>query len=163
MNVTKGRAAGRGGWLRREAKRTTVAPGMGSVQPRARCWIRATDQSRSGFDRTSECSDTSNLARSTIRHVILVNESLSRPRGFHGRIYLQSSFSQAVFDTPSLSRFRRRIFILANVKRSGSKRIPSEVKRMKDGRITPTFREVMAQWSDKGGRREAKRGRGRMG
>lgn len=37
-------------------------------------------------------SDTSNLARSTIRRVILVNESLSRPHGFHVEFIYSPAF-----------------------------------------------------------------------
>lgn len=138
--------------------------GMESVQPRARCWIRATDQSRwhrSDFPNVPPVSDTSNLARSTIQRVILVNANLSAT-GILRWIYLQSSFSQAGFDTPFFCtrhplRFRRRIFTLVNAKpRIWSRRIPSEVKWMKDGRITPTFHEVMAQRFDKDGRHGAR-------
>lgn len=92
MNVTRGASGGAGRVASERGEEDDVDPGMGSVQPRARCWIRATDQSRSGFDRTSECSDTSNLARSTIRHVILVNESLSRPHGFHVEFIYSPAF-----------------------------------------------------------------------
>lgn len=51
------------------------------------------------------CSDTSNLARWTIRRLILINESPSAT-WISRWIYLQSSFSQAGFYTPFLVRIR---------------------------------------------------------
>lgn len=141
---------------------------MGSVQPRARYWIRATDQKPMASISTSECSDTSNLARSAIRRVIFVNES---PSGFHVEFIYQFGFSQAEFDTPpppplslllafNLLDFVIELFYPRRRRTSKSGRETSPRPKL-NGRMmvrtTPTFREVTAQRSDKGVRHETRR------
>lgn len=161
MNVTRERTAERGGWLRREAKRATWSREWGTFS-HVRDAGSAQRIKAGGSDRTSECSDTSNLARSTIRRVILVNESLSATGDSTLNLFTVQIFSSVIrHAVPSRARFlrarsRHRIFILAtpSLVEMNPK---SEVKRMKDGRITLTFREVMTRWSYKGERHVARR------
>lgn len=132
VNVTKGRAAGRGGWPRREAKRTTTwLPGMGERS--ATCEMldprngsKPPDALRS---RTCECvppmSDTSNLARSTDSAYNFGKTKVSRPHGFH---YLQSSPFLKNSNCASLSRAQplrfRDVEISFSQKTSGRSEIP---------------------------------------